>query len=130
MKAIPASLLASALLAASAGAFAATAPQATIPFMNLHESIHAWQADGQHGLWIQDVRKKWYYAKLQAPCDGLEFAPQLAFDTPTNNTLDRFSSVIVPNKARCQINSLTASEAPADEKKSRKPAAAPPAKAK
>ncbi len=79
------------------------------------------QPDGQQGLWIQDARKDWFYAKLQGPCMGLEFAPRLGFEPKTNNVLDRFGTVVVPNQARCQITSLTKSAAPADEKKTRKP---------
>ncbi len=52
---------------------------------------------------------------------GLEFAPRLGFEPKTNNVLDRFGTVVVPNQARCQITSLTKSAAPTDEKKTRKP---------
>ncbi len=95
------------------GAFAAEkAPEVSIPFLDFNQSIHGWQADGRLGLWIEDVRKQWYYAKLQAPCIGLDFAVRLGFETRTYNTLDRFSFVIVPNESRCEIASLTRSDPP------------------
>jgi hypothetical protein len=112
MKTVRNAFLASVLATSCIGAVAADAPQASIPFMSFDQSIHGWQADGQQAMWIQDVRKQWYYAKLQAPCNGLEFAVRLGFDTKTYNTLDRYSYVIVPNEARCAITSLTRSDPP------------------
>lgn len=120
MKTLRNTLIASIMVASSASALAAAPEEASIPFVNLNQSIHSWQADGQQGLWIQDVRKDWYYAKLQGPCIGLEFAPRLGFEPRTTNSLDKFGTVIVPNQGRCQIMSLTRSSEPADEKKMRK----------
>lgn len=127
MKSIRNALLATVLVAATGSVVAAEQqpPQASIPFVNLRDSIYSWQAEGETGLFIQDIRKDWYYAKIMAPCPGLEFAPRLGFETKTLNSLDRFGFVVVPNNARCQITSLTKSEAPKDEKKSRKSESAP-----
>lgn len=110
-------------LAALGQAWAGDAPQetkptelpkeeASIPFVNLRSTIRTWQADGQDGVWIQDQRKQWYYAKTFGYCDGLEFATALGFKTGTVNTLDRFSQIVVPGRDRCPIKSLTKSEAP------------------
>jgi hypothetical protein len=102
---------------AAAEASAEPAKEAAIPFINLRQSIHSWQDDGQTGLWIEDVRKQWYYAKLQGPCAGLEFAVQLGFQTKTVNSLDKFGTVIVPGSGRCPIMSLVKSDPPPDKKK-------------
>jgi hypothetical protein len=110
-------------LAALSQAWAADAPddskpvelskeEVSIPFMNLRSTIRTWQADGQSGVWIQDLRKQWYYAKTYGYCDGLDFANELGFKTGTVNTLDRFSQIIVPGRDRCPIKSLTKSEPP------------------
>jgi hypothetical protein len=112
-----------AVLAACCQAWAGDAPkspeptelpqeQASIPFINLDSTIRSWQADGEQGLWIQDQRKNWYYAQTFGRCEGLEFAPRLAFKPGTTNTLDRFGEVIVPHYGRCALKSLTKSEEP------------------
>lgn len=117
---ISASLVAASLIGAAAAADKApdTAPQASIPFVDLG-SIYDWKADKRQGLWIQDVHKQWYYARTLAPCLGLDFAVSIAFDTRPGGTFDRFSSIIVPDQGHCQLVSLTRSEPPP--KKARKP---------
>ncbi|MEO6078376.1 MAG: DUF6491 family protein [Steroidobacteraceae bacterium] len=117
MKTMRTVLLAAMVAAGCASAMAAEPEQASIPFVNQSQSIHGWQADGQQGIWIEDARKNWFYAKLQAPCMGLEFAAALKFEPKTMNSLDRFGYVVVPNNARCPIASLTKSAAPPKEKK-------------
>lgn len=97
---------------AEATSAAAAAPQASIPFMNQRATIREWQADREEGIWVQDLRRQWYYAKLMAPCQGLDFAVQVGFATRGTHTLDKFGEVIVPGRDRCPIQSLTKSDAP------------------
>jgi hypothetical protein len=92
--------------------------EVSIPFVN-HRNIRDWQADKDQGLWIQDERRNWYYAKLLAPCYNLDWALHIGFDTGSTDSLDRFSSIVVPDPTysrghheRCQITSLTRSDAP------------------
>jgi hypothetical protein len=130
MKTLGASLLAIAMtmgataMAADEKPAKPAAEQASIPFLSQRQSVREWQADGDKGIWIQDARKQWYYAELQAPCQGLDFAMSVGFEARTSNTLDRFGYVIVPREARCQIMSMVKSDAPPDSKKSRKTDAA------
>jgi len=117
-----------AVLAILAGGASAAAPEAAIAFAN-RDGIYDWQADRDVGLWVQDIHRHWYYAKLMAPCFGLQFVTALKFDTRPNGTLDRFSAIIVPHEGlsgRCPLVSLTASAGPPSRKK---PAAPPPAAA-
>jgi hypothetical protein len=117
MKSIRLALVGTMLAAGCASVPAAdNKPEASIPFVNQGASIHAWQADGKTGIWIQDERRDWYYASLQAPCTGLEFAPRLAFEPRTTSALDRFGSISVPGYGRCSILSLTKSDAPPSDK--------------
>jgi Family of unknown function (DUF6491) len=106
-------LVAAALAVAPLTASFATspAPDAAIPFAN-HGGIRDWQADRDQGLWIQDVRRNWYYAKLMAPCIGLNFATSLGFDTRPMGTFDRFSAIVVPREGRCVVQSLAPSGPP------------------
>lgn len=89
-----------------------TREQTSIPFLS-HQAIRNWEADGQDGVWVQDVRRDWYYARLMAPCVGLDFATRIAFITQ-GNTLDRFASIVVPDYEyqRCSLSSFTRSDAP------------------
>lgn len=104
----------------AAEATADASKETSIPFVNLRQSIYSWQDDGQMGMWIQDIRKQWYYAKFNGPCQGVEFAVRLGFETKTLNTLDRFGTVIVPDRGRCPLVSLVKSDPPPNDKKSRK----------
>lgn len=108
--------------AAGPAAKAPLEPQASIPFANLSSSIRDWQADNRDGIWVQDARQQWYYAKLMAPCWGLDFAWQVGFNTRGTSSLDRFGEVIVPGEDRCQIQSFTRSDGPPVKQKKGKPA--------
>jgi hypothetical protein len=101
--------------------------EAVIPFLN-QRVINSWQSDGQTGLWIQDSGKQWYYAKLFAPCDGLEFTAQVGFRNRTLNQLSRDSEVVLSNGNRCGFQSLRKSDAPPGQGKSHKHEAETPAK--
>lgn len=101
--------------------------EASIQFLN-QRSIIDWHADGDMGLWVQDRRRQWYYAKLITPCRGLEFATTLVFQTRSSNTFDRFSSVVIPNQAYgapCALSSLTHSDAPPGRKDRRRTTVGP-----
>jgi Family of unknown function (DUF6491) len=118
MKALRNTVLA-AMVAGSAIAVAADKAETSISFVNMKQSILGWQADGQSAIWIQDSRKNWYYAKLMAPCPGLEFTARLGFEPKTMNSLDKFGTIVMPDSKRCQISSLTASEEPPKEAKAK-----------
>lgn len=110
-----------ALQAADKDSPALEAPQASIPFVNTGHSIRDWQADGEQGIWVQDARRQWYYAKLIGPCLGLDFAIRVGFEARGTDRLDRFSMLIVPGYGRCAIQSFTKSEAPPDANRRPKP---------
>lgn len=92
--------------------------EVSIPFASQRSAVHSWQADGREGLWVQDARRDWYYARLAAPCLGLDHAIQVGFDTGTSDRIDRFSHLVIPNERdRCAIISFTKSEPPPDGKR-------------
>lgn len=100
------------LLGITSGALATSAaPHASIPFAN-RGGIRDWAADRDRGLWVQDVHRNWYYAKLMGPCIGLNFAHAVGFDTGPMGTLDRFSAIVVPGTGRCVVQSFTPSDGP------------------
>jgi hypothetical protein len=92
--------------------------ESSIPFANQRNAVHSWQADGRDGLWIQDGRRNWYYARFIGPCFGIDNELSLGFDTGASDRIDRFSHVVVPNERdRCAIMSLRKSEPPPDGKR-------------
>ncbi len=103
-----AALWATAALATANG----SARSAEIPFVD-HGGIRDWQADGNDGLWVQDSRRHWYYARFLGPCHDIDFATSIGFVTAPGGTFDRFSSVIVPGWGRCALVSLKPSIGPA-----------------
>jgi hypothetical protein len=104
------------LLTAAGVSFAATTvPETAIPFAN-NGGIRDWEADHDKGLWVQDVHRRWYYAKLMGPCIGLNFAQSIGFDTHPMGRFDKFSAIVVPGSGRCTVQSLTASDPPKPEK--------------
>jgi hypothetical protein len=103
--------LASGALQAEEGSASTTAPEASIPFVQ-HGGIRDWEADSNRGVWIQDLHRNWYYAKLMGPCFGLNFATKLGFDTGPMGAFDRFSSIVVPREGRCAVQSFVASDGP------------------
>jgi hypothetical protein len=110
--------LGAALLAMAGSAFATetnTQRQAYIPFAN-HGGIRDWKADRDQGLWVQDIHRHWYYAKLMGPCIGLDFATTIGFDTRPQGRFDQFSSIRVPGGHRCAVQTFTPSGAPPSEK--------------
>jgi hypothetical protein len=99
-------------------AAAVSKEEVSIPFAD-QRNIRDWQADGDQALWIQDERRNWYYAKLLGPCYNLDWALHIGFETRASSSLDKFSTIVVPDPnyshghyQRCQMTSLTRSEAP------------------
>ena len=98
--------------------------EASIPFVNASRSVSDWKADGVDGLWVQDEHRQWYYATLIGPCQGLDYALRVGFETRGPDTLDRFATVIVPGESRCAIQSFKKSEPTPKRKKQGKEAQA------
>jgi hypothetical protein len=90
--------------------------QTSIPFVQ-YGGIRDWKSDRDQGLWVQDIHRRWHYAKFMGHCPGLAFATTIAFDTRPIGTFDRFSSVLVSYGTRCALQSVTASEGPPRKKK-------------
>ena len=97
------------------------APEASIPFIG-HGTLRDWQADGRDGLWIQDTRGTWYYAKTLGTCIGLDTAWNIGLDARPAGTFDRFGSIILPgHMGRCMLTSLTKSPGPTKEQRKARP---------
>ena len=71
-----------------------------------------WLADGERGLWIQGGNSEWFYARFSAACRGLNSTNSLMFDTGSSGDIDRTTSVVLPEGARCQMQTFAPSAGP------------------
>jgi len=85
--------------------------ETSIPFIGT-VGLYNFEADGDRGVWLQDQQRRWYYATVMAPCTGLSFANRIGVDTRFGGTqLDR-TGILLVDRQRCHIDSLTASNGP------------------
>jgi hypothetical protein len=77
-----------------------------------HAAMRNWKADGEHGLWIQAGNARWFYTHLARVCHGLSSTNSLAFETSTLGRIDRTSVLVMPEGAKCPVQSLSPSGAP------------------
>ena len=87
-----------------------TAPEGTA-VVNRTEMIN-WLADGELGLWIQTLSLKWFYLRFTGACHGVNHTNSIVFDTDGSGNIGRASSVIVPGKGRCRLQSIVPSGGP------------------
>jgi hypothetical protein len=85
--------------------------ETSIPFIGTI-GLYNFEADGDRGVWLQDQRRKWYYARISGICTGLPTAIRIAVDTRFGGTsLDR-TGVLLVDGQRCHIDSLVTSAGP------------------
>ena len=77
-----------------------------------HAEIRDWVADGEHGIWIQTRNLKWFYLRLMGSCHGLSSTNSLAFETGASGYIHRYSSVVLPGRGRCVVQTLAPSAGP------------------
>jgi hypothetical protein len=86
--------------------------ETSIPFMDVRGSLYNFEADSDRGVYLQDRSRRWYYARVLAPCIGLSFAQRIGVDTRFGgNQLDRTGTLLVDSDS-CRIDSLTTSAGP------------------
>jgi hypothetical protein len=69
--------------------------------------------DPKKGVYIRGDTGKWYYARAEQPCPRLRTTANLHFVGTVQNSLDRYSAIIVEGW-RCQLTSVVESPAPPD----------------
>jgi hypothetical protein len=85
--------------------------EASIPFVRTI-GLYDFEADGDRGVWLQDQRRNWYYARISGFCSGLAFANRIGVDTRfSGSSLDR-TGVLLVDGQRCHIDSLVTSAGP------------------
>ena len=84
--------------------------ETSIPFVNMG-GIRDWKAIDDSTIYVQDIRRNWYVAKLAKPSPDLTFAQAIGFETKGVNQLDRFGTVVVSGE-RIPLTSFVASAPP------------------
>jgi hypothetical protein len=88
----------------------ATGKETSIPFADMG-GIRDWKAIDDSTLYVQDIRRNWYIAKLIQPSPDLTFATKIGFETKGTNQLDKFGTVVVGGQ-RIPLTSFVASGPP------------------
>lgn len=94
------------------------APEAQIAFAD-HGGIYNWQVVDDRTVLIQSQNRKWYKATLFSPCFNLPFAERLGFESNSDGSFDKFSSIQVRSQ-KCPLISLVETTAPAKKVKAKK----------
>jgi Family of unknown function (DUF6491) len=100
----------------------APAPEAQIAFAN-QGGIYNWQVVDNRTVLIQGQNRNWYKATLFSPCFDLPFAQRLGFESNSDGSFDKFSSIQVRSQ-KCPLVSLVETTAPAKKSKAKKTGAA------
>ena len=83
----------------------------SIPFA-ARGGIRDWHSENDQSVYLRDRSGRWYYATFNGTCPNLRAAQTIHFNTDATGTFDRFSA-ITTEYARCQVNSVIRSPAPA-----------------
>ena len=83
--------------------------ETSIPGIGL--GVRNYEARTEDGLWIEDFARRWYFAKLVAPCRGLIYAPRIGFVPRGSRHLDRLGAISSEGDL-CEIESLVTSGPP------------------
>lgn len=105
------------VLLVSAGATAQTpgphsGEAAEIPFAT-HDGIRTFTADSDRmGVYLQDQRKNWYYARFNSPCADIDFDIRIGFKTFGGSSTLSNNDVIYAGHEECRIIQLVHSGPP------------------
>ena len=92
--------------------------EARIPFPNFG-AIRNYETDNDDGIWIEDQQRRWYYGKFMGPCQGVQFAQAIGFDTRGSAQFDKFSKIVVDGDV-CMFESFVTAEKPLPRKEREK----------
>lgn len=79
------------------------------------QPLYNFTADGDEGVWLQDFRKRWYYATILGPCPGLGRVFGIGYDTRGSSRFDKTAKLIVEG-FQCAMSSIVTSDIPPSKK--------------
>jgi hypothetical protein len=68
-------------------------------------------ADGQRGIWVADIRGRWFYARFIQPCFRLGDSTNIGFNTSPIDRLDKDSAIVADGEV-CRFATFERSEPP------------------
>lgn len=80
------------MLAIALALAAATNPAAIVGFSQMTAINRV--PDGRDGIWVADIRGRWFYARFIQPCYRLGDTTNIGFDTSPIDRLDKDSAII------------------------------------
>ena len=83
--------------------------------VKLAQSLYNFTPDGDEGVWLQDFRKRWYYATISGICPGLGRAVGLGYDMRSSATFDKSTKLVVDG-FQCAMSSIVTSDRPPSKK--------------
>jgi hypothetical protein len=79
------------------------------------QPLYNFTADGDEGVWLEDFKRRWYYATIVGPCPGLGRAFGIGYDTRGSSRFDKSAKLIVEG-FQCGIASIVTSDRPPSKK--------------
>jgi hypothetical protein len=73
--------------------------------------IRNFEPDGDRGVWIEDHKRRWYYAEILGTCTELNFAQAIGFENRGSAYFDKFTRIFVRGDS-CAIASFVTAAAP------------------
>jgi hypothetical protein len=81
--------------------------------------VRNFRADDERGVWIEDLRRNWYYASFLGHCRDIRWADAIAIDTHGSSRFDRNSRIIVGDDV-CALETLVSADKPLPLKEQRR----------
>ncbi len=78
---------------------------ASIPFPRFG-GIFNWENEGETGIYIESISRKWYHAIFTFPCRNLPYVQTIGFNSTRGLPLDKFDSIVADHEV-CYFQSLT-----------------------
>lgn len=103
--------LAAAALAASASAAPPAPGQETSIAFASTQGVRDFRPDGTKGIYLQDIRGKWYRGTFTGTCQDMPWANAIAVETKGTPNLDKWGAIRLRNEV-CQLNSLVSVDGP------------------
>lgn len=92
--------------------------EASIAFPS-HGGVRNFRVDDDRGVWIEDSRRNWYYARFMGVCHDIRWADAIGIDTRGSARFDRNSRIVTESDV-CAIETLVTADKPLPLKEQRR----------
>lgn len=92
--------------------------EASIAFPS-NGGVRNFRVDDDRGVWIEDSRRNWYYARFIGNCRDIRWADAIGIDTRGSLRFDRNSRIVTESDV-CAIDTLVTADKPLPIKEQRR----------